>query len=283
MPTFPALPEQHVRAGYDARIEDAVDAPARARSRAFGTGIAALLLAACSCGTYAADGSALRGLRPPQLIDFSPYRTGLAEWQPTMDPTLQTSAQPSALYGLHGRTTNRALQTSGPARLSYSFSGAVTGMLATGPSIQDPYAPPSAMTGQVVRSFRSGLGIGLGLRQKQPGDNVFAVAVQQDWGALRGGYTLYSGRNEWSAATPAHRIQLALDYGNRNSIGLSYTAGRESLPGMLPFVPGVDSRDLTLSGHHWLAPQWALTYDVVNSELSSYRRQGLRFGIRHTF
>jgi len=277
MPTLPARQYPYAYAGYDARIGRGSPG---IRGNAW---IAAAVLAACACGAYAAEGSALRGLRPPALIDFAPYRTGVSEWQPAMDPTLQTSAQPSALYGLHGRTATRVSQTSGPARLSYSFSDAVTGVLETGPSTQDPYAPQSAMTGQVVRSFASGLGIGLGLRQKQPGDNVFAVAVQQDWGALRGGYTLYSGRSEWSAAAPTHRIQLALDYGNRNSIGLSYTAGRESLPGMLPFATGIDSRDLALSGYHWLAPQWALTYDVVNSELPNYRRQGLRFGIRHTF
>ncbi len=52
---------------------------------------------------------------------------------------------------------------------------------------------------------------------------------------------------------------------------------------MLPYTPGSDSRDWALSGSHWLAPQWALTYDVVNSDQAAYRRQGLRFGIRHTF
>ena len=276
-----ARQEPYAHPDYDARI-----GRVRRRTSVLRTGawLTATVLAACSCAAYAAEGSALRGLRAPALIDFAPYRTGVGEWQPAMDPTLQTAAQPSALYGLQGTGANRASRSSGPGgRLAYTLSDTVTGVLETGPSTRDPYAPQSAMTGQVVRSFRSGLGIGLGLRQKQPGENVFAVGVQQDWGALRGGYTLYSGRNEANAASPAHRIQLALDYGNRNSIGLSYTAGRETLPGMLPFAAGVDSRDLTLSGYHWLAPQWALTYDVVNSELPNYRRQGLHFGIRHTF
>jgi YaiO family outer membrane protein len=157
----------------------------------------------------------------------------------------------------------------------------MTGVLETGPTAPDPYAS-NAVSGQVVRSFGSGLGIGLGLRQRHAGSNVLALGVQQEWGSFSGGYTMYSGRTE-AAPSPSHRIALNFSYGNRSSIGLSYTTGRDLQAGMLPFTPGVDSRDLALTGYHWLAPQWAVTYDVVNSEQAAYRRQGLRFGIRHTF
>jgi hypothetical protein len=42
-------------------------------------------------------------------------------------------------------------------------------------------------------------------------------------------------------------------------------------------------RDLTLSGRHWLSPNWALTYDVLSQEQAMYRRQGLRFGVSRSF
>lgn len=223
----------------------------------------------------------MRGLRVPGYIDFAPvdaYRVGAPLWQPG-EAQAQSAPQPSPLYGLR----ERAPGTIPTSRLAYSYADNFTGVFETGPATNDPFTTTYALSGQVVRSFSSGLGVGLGLRQKQAGSNVLALAVEQGWGPFSGGYTLYSGRNDAAGPSPSHRFALNFSYGNRSSIGLSYTTGRDLHPGMLPSAPGTDSRDLALSGHHWLAPQWALTYDVVNSDRAAYRRQGLRFGIRHTF
>ena len=244
-------------------------------------GLGALLLVAMAHTADAAD-AALRGLKAPGgVIDFAPidaYRAGTPAWQPGETPASATP-QPSPLYGLRERAPGSVATT----RYSYSYSDAIKGIFEAGPASNDPYTSTYALSGQIVRSFRGGFGLGLGLRQTQAGNNVLAVAVRQGWGPFTGGYTLYSGRND-AAPSPSHRFALDFNYGNRSSIGLSYTAGRDlQLGSGAPFTPGVDSRDLALSGRHWLAPQWALTYDVVNSDQAAYRRQGLRFGIRHTF
>ncbi len=231
----------------------------------------------------AAEGSSLRGLRAPAPVDFAPLDAqwpGMAQWPSGPDTQSQAAPQPSALYGLRDRLPKG--NTPETARLSYRYSNALTGIFQAGPALQDPYTAGYAVSGQVVRSFGSGLGVGLGLRQRQAGSNVLALGVQQGWGPFSGGYTLYSGRSD-TAPSPLHRFALNFGYGNRSSIGLSYTTGQSLHAGLLPYSPGVDSRDWKLSGHHWLAPQWAVTYDVVNSDQAAYRRQGLRFGIRHTF
>jgi hypothetical protein len=45
-----------------------------------------------------------------------------------------------------------------------------------------------------------------------------------------------------------------------------------------------DVRDLTLSGRHWLTPNWALTYDLLSQEHAYLnRRQGLRLGVSRSF
>jgi len=242
--------------------------------------LAAVALLGFTHQASAAEGSSLRGLRAPGLIEFAPLdaaRAGIPLWQPGGET--QATPQPSALYGLRERIPTGDTPTS---RLSYNYSDSITGVFESGPAMKDPYTTTNAMSGQLVRSFDSGLGVGLGLRQKQAGSNVLAVAVQQGWGPVSGAYTMYSGRND-GAPSPSHRLALNFNYGNRSSIGLSYTAGRDLQAGILPLAPGVDSRDFALSGRHWLAPQWAVTYDVVNSDQAAYRRQGLRFGIRHTF
>jgi hypothetical protein len=242
--------------------------------------LAALTAAAGAEVAVAAEGSALRGLRPPGQIDFAPLgaaRSGF-DWQPAADPRLPLAAQSPMAPGLRSRLPGLGMAASEPARLSYSYSDSLTAVVEAGAASDDPYA----VAGQVVRSFRGGLGVGLGLRQRQAGSNVVAFAVEQGWGPFRGGYTVYSGLGDVSSS-PAHRFALSFDYGKRSSIGLSYTAGRDLQTGMLPYAPAGESRDWTLSGHHWLTPQWALTYDVINSDQATYRRQGLRFGIRHTF
>jgi YaiO family outer membrane protein len=227
-----------------------------------------------------AESAALRGLRAQGLIDFAPVgglRVGVPEWQPG-DTAGQGTPQPSALYGLREQTA-----AARPGRYAYEIGEGVTGVVESGPALAaNPYLPQNALSGQVVRSFSNGVGVGVGLRQKAAGENLLAVAVQKEWGPVRGGYTLYSGGAD-PAAAAAHRFQLNLDYGNRNSIGLSYTAGREFQVGAMPYSAAVESRDLALSGYHWLSSQWAVTYDVVNSDQAAYHRQGLRFGIRHTF
>jgi len=74
---------------------------------------------------------------------------------------------------------------------------------------------------------------------------------------------------ETSAPAPGHRFQLMYDYGNNSTVGLSYTSGRELQAGIAPLsLTPMEVRDLTLSGNHWLAPQWALTYNVTNYETS---------------
>jgi YaiO family outer membrane protein len=113
---------------------------------------------------------------------------------------------------------------------------------------------------------------------------VMALGAQRRFGPLRGAYTLYSGYTDSSSPAPAQRFQLMYDYGNHSTVGLSYTLGRELQAGISPLgLTPMEMRDLTLYGSHWLAPQWALTYNVTNYETNSFRRQGLGLGIRHTF
>jgi hypothetical protein len=246
--------------------------------------LAALTACAVAHGAGAAEGSSLRGLRAPGFIDFAPAdvsRFDIPAWRSAAESDAFGRPQPSLLYGYRERLPGD-VSRSESARLSYSYSDTLTGIVEAGPALLSPYASAYALSSQLVRTFDSGLGVGLGLRQKQTGTQVFAVALQQEWGPFRGAYTLYSGRAE-AEPSPSHRLALNFDYGNRSSIGLAYTTGRDLRSGMLPYTPGADSRDWTLTGFHWLAPQWALTYDVVNSDQAAYRRQGLRFGIRHTF
>lgn len=142
--------------------------------------------------------------------------------------------------------------------------------------------------GQMQKNLPGGWGVGLGLRHNEYsliGTNVLSAFAERYWGNFRGAYTLYSGRPEGAASAASHRFQLSYYYADRNSVGLSYSNGREvEYLGPPRGVLTSDVKNWTLSGQHWLAPAWALTYDVVNHEQGNlYRRQGLRLGLRHSF
>ena len=46
---------------------------------------------------------------------------------------------------------------------------------------------------------------------------------------------------------------------------------------------GAGLRQFSFTGQHWLTPSWALSYDVLSSDPSSFRLQGLRLGARYRF
>jgi len=258
----------------------------------FALAAAAIVLAALpTVSAVAAEGSSLRGLQPPRMtLGFDSARERwndpLLQWQSDSErSTLADDTQ--RLYGVH--IPMRLSRVPGPAAGKWQYSlreqSNVSEMGATNPVYG--LVPRYAVTGEAVKSVANGWDIGLGLRQKNYGSrniNVMALGAQRQWGPLRGAYTLSSGYSDSGAPAPSQRVQLMYDYGNRSTIGLSYTSGKELEPGIAPLaMTPIDVRDLTLSGNHWLAPQWAFTYNLSNYETSSYRRQGLRFGIRHTF
>src|SRR5688572_12129196 len=122
----------------------------------------------------------------------------------------------------------------------------------------------------VTRTLPGGWGLGFGVRQTEYNfatTNLLALSAERSFGNLRSAYTLYSGRAEGSGLGSAHRFEVSYLYGDRNTIGLAYTTGRD-FESIAP-APGIalaDVRDWTLSGRHWLSPNWALTYDVLSQE-----------------
>jgi YaiO family outer membrane protein len=148
--------------------------------------------------------------------------------------------------------------------------------------------PKYAMFTQFNQALPGGWGVGLGLRQggyNFATSNLLSLSAERYWGNFRGAYTVYSNRIEGSDVGSAHRFQVNYFYGDRNTVGLSYTSGRDIETVALPLAqPLGEVRDLTLSGRHWLSTNWALHYDVLSHEQANLnRRQGLRLGVSRSF
>lgn len=168
--------------------------------------------------------------------------------------------------------------------LADAWTGLIEGNLSPTHNVLAKY---SALV-QLFRSFPGGWVAGLGLRHTEYTASTVNMAVftaERYWSSLRAAYTFYSSRLEDAGSTPAHRFQLDHYYGERSSVGLSYTTGRESESVGPPVgIITTDVRDWTLYGRHWFAPKWALTYDLLTHEQGDfYRRRGLRLGIRYSF
>jgi YaiO family outer membrane protein len=148
--------------------------------------------------------------------------------------------------------------------------------------------PKYTLYRQINQSLAGGWGLGFGVRQTGYNfltTNLYSVSAERYVGNFRGAYTLYSSRTDGADLGAAHRFQVNYLYGERNTVGLAYTTGRDIDNVAMPLgLSPSDARDLTLSGRHWLSTNWALTYDLLSHEQGTLaRRQGLRLGVSRSF
>ena len=170
----------------------------------------------------------------------------------------------------------------------YPLDATWTSVLEASVSPYHHVLPKYALFGQLQKALGGGWGANVGLRHSEYERSVvdiFSATAERYWGNWRGAYTLYVGKPQGASSASAHRFQLTHFYGERNSIAIGYTTGRE-VENVGPPV-GVRSTAVNgwaLVGRHWLSSAWALTYDLVSHEQGTlYRRQGLRVGVRHSF
>jgi YaiO family outer membrane protein len=245
--------------------------------------------------TYAAagEGSTLRGLKPPRdsldseivSAQNSPTQPGL-KWRAA--DAIPDFAPRLTLYG--GTLEIRRFAIDG-LDVRTSLFRPLGPTLATRESNLDrlhDIIPKYTLSRRVSQSLPGGWGLGFGVRQSEynfASNSLYSVSAERYVGNFRGAYTLYSSRTEGADVGSAHRVQLNYLYGDRNTVGLSYTTGRDIESLALPVGLGLsDARDLTLSGRHWLSTNWALTYDLLSHEQANLnRRQGLRLGVSRSF
>jgi YaiO family outer membrane protein len=256
-------------------------------------GFAAVVLCLNAVEGSAAEGSALRGLKPPPAAWASLGPVRAATQQGLGGAPIDLTAQFSARLASDGGYTLESERTAvGPFDIRTALHQPAGQNIA---SLADAYAnalhealPRYTLSNQINREVAGGWGLGLGVRQSEYSyitTNLLSFSAEHAWGNLRSGYTLYSNRADGTGLGSAHRFQVSYAYGDRNSVGLAYTVGRDvENPALMLGMPLADVKDLTLSGRHWLSPNWALTYDLLSQEHAYLnRRQGLRLGVSRSF
>ena len=251
-----------------------------------------IAVAVCLHGAvaWAGEGSALRGLKPPTdaVGAITPLEGsgGLNRIAPDLVPDVISR------FSTGGATEERRV-ASGDADYRFTLHQAAGQSIAAlaEPSINTLHEvlPRYTLSTQVRRALPGGWGLGFGVRQTEYNfatNNLLSLSAERNWGSLRSAYTLYSNRTEGAAFGATHRFEVSYLYGERNVIGVAYTTGRDLEYAGLPIgvTPG-NVRDWTLSGRHWLSPNWALTYDLLGQEQGTLYRggPGLRLGVSRSF
>lgn len=243
-----------------------------------------------SLAAHGGEGSSLRGLKPPaDLTDEAAYllsgsarglkRSG-DDVLPGLAPRLFLSG------GSHAGRQMSAGRFDYSVALHRPIGSAIPALAEPGAGTLE-IVPRYTLHSQVRQAMPGGWGLGFGVRQTEyhfASANLLSLSADRSFGSFRSAYTLYSNRAEGSSLGAAHRFEVSYLYGERNTVGLSYTTGRDiDAFGLPAAMAAADVRDWSLSGRHWLSPNWALTYDVLSQEQLLNRRQGLRLGVSRSF
>ena len=241
----------------------------------------------------AGEGSELRGLRPPSnaLRADGERKEGAGteglKWGAV--DALDRLAPRLSLYG--GTLETRRFNANNLRFSTARYRPLSQPSIELSQSSRNPLhdaLPKYTLYNQVTRALPGGWGLSFGVRQSEynfASANLLSLSAERYFGNFRSAYTLYSSRADGSALGSAHRFQLDYLYGERNTVGLAYTTGRDiDHPGLGIGLQSNDVRDLMLSGRHWLSPNWAVTYDVLSQEQGTLiKRQGLRLGVSRSF
>ncbi len=164
-----------------------------------------------------------------------------------------------------------------------------TGLIEASASPDHNVLPQNSIFGQLQKSFQDGWDVQAGLRHSRynlaPVD-MTVLTGERYWSNFRASYALYMAKLDGSGTASSHVGQLSYYYADRDFMTLGFGTGRqiESLgPGLGILTADVTS-SLSLSGRHWIDPQWAISYEAISERLSNlYSRQGVRLGLRRAF
>lgn len=215
---------------------------------------------------------------------------GRSDWQSLYLEASHSFGERRTLYGQLRETERFGLRdTEAMAGLYWPLARSWTTLFEASVSDTHRVLPRSSVYGELHLALPQGWGVKAGLRHSEftnAGVDVRVLGAERYFGAWRAAYTLYSGRPggavDWEEA---HQLRLDRYYGERSSIGVAFTAGREAEnvgPPLGIVVSEVES--LALIGRHWLDNSWAVSYELLSHEQGAlYRRRGLRIGARYGF
>jgi YaiO family outer membrane protein len=252
----------------------------------------AALLASCCSSAIAAEAATAAHVASTEIEIGGSHETltgGRADWTSVYVEAVHRPAARQAIYGTL-RETRRFSQSDTEGSLGVYYPLAATWTLVVEGSASPTHRvlPRYAAYAQLQKLLPAGWNLGVAFRHSEyttAGTNLGAFSVERYWGNFRGAYTLYVGRPEGAPSASAHAFQLGYYYGDRDYVTLSHTTGREvENVGSPSRIVTTDVSSWSISGRHWIAANWAVTYELLTHDQGDlYRRRGGRVGLRYGF
>ena len=212
----------------------------------------------------------------------------LPDWESQYLEAVHRAGERRAFYG--GARATERFDTADQelwAGLYTPLVGSLVGVLEASASATHRVLPHWSTFGQLEWRLPQGWGLAGGVRRTEYNDvatTLASVGVDRYWGNYRAAYTFLGGRIDGQSPTTSHRITLSRYYGQRSSIGLLFSAGKELVAVGPDLFQSSSVQAVALLARHWLSSGWG-----VSAELSHYiqgdyyRRTGLRLGLRRSF
>jgi YaiO family outer membrane protein len=170
----------------------------------------------------------------------------------------------------------------------HPLTGRLVGHVEGSASPDHHVLPKGSLFGEFALALDAGWVVAGGVRKSEytaTGTRVITASLERYFSRYRAFYTLANGKPEDAGSASSHRIGVDYYYaGERSRAGVSATWGRE-VENIVPAgIVTSDVRALNVYGRHWIAPQWAVTWELGTHEQGDfYRRTGGRLGLRRAF
>jgi YaiO family outer membrane protein len=110
------------------------------------------------------------------------------------------------------------------------------------------------------------------------------LTVERFWESLRASYSFQLERSAGLRLAPSHALLLDYLYGPRDSIGVSYTNGREIADFGTLGILNTEARSVGIRGQHLFKKDWAFTYQAGHSDHGSLPAyQAVRLALQRSF
>jgi len=110
------------------------------------------------------------------------------------------------------------------------------------------------------------------------------LTVERFWASVRASYSFQLERSKGLSVAAGHVVRFDYLYGPRDSIGVSYSAGREFADLGAVGILNTEVRSVGVRGQHWFKKDWAFTYQAGHSDhgtLPSFNQ--VRLGLQRSF
>jgi len=110
------------------------------------------------------------------------------------------------------------------------------------------------------------------------------LKVERFWQSVRASYSFQLERSKGSSVAAGQVLTFDYLYGPRDSIGVSYSAGREFADLETLGIVNTGVRSVGVRGQHWFKKDWAFTYHAGHSDhgsLPAYDQ--VRLGLQRSF